>query len=97
MSNYDNRQLRYSCFSEPRLVPHSRPRSLSLSFSYAEWRARKFHFIKRGGGGRSVNSFILSRGEEGAQKVGGGAADDPPPPPIFFGGGANLIHSYVKY
>ena len=30
MSNYDNRQLRYSCFSEPRLVPHSHPRSLSL-------------------------------------------------------------------
>ena len=31
MSNYDNRQLRYSCFSEPGLVSGGHPRSLSLS------------------------------------------------------------------
>ena len=31
MSNYDNPQLRYSCFSEPSLVSHSHPRSLSLT------------------------------------------------------------------
>ena len=30
MSNYDNPQLRYSCFSEASLVSHSHPRSLSL-------------------------------------------------------------------
>ena len=30
MSNYDNPQLRYSCFSEPSLVSHSDPHSLSL-------------------------------------------------------------------
>ena len=30
MSDYVNPQLRYSCFSEPSLVSHSHPRSLSL-------------------------------------------------------------------
>ena len=30
MSNYDNPELRYSCFSEPSLVSRSHPRSLSL-------------------------------------------------------------------
>ena len=31
MSNYDNPQLRYSCFSEPSLVSRSHPRSLTLT------------------------------------------------------------------
>ena len=30
MSNYGNPELRYPCFSEPGLVSHSHPRSLSL-------------------------------------------------------------------
>ena len=31
MSNYDNPELRYPCFSDPGLVSHSHPRSLSLN------------------------------------------------------------------
>ena len=41
MSNYDIRQLRYSCFSEPSLVSHSHPRSLSLKHVWAIHRGLK--------------------------------------------------------
>ena len=38
MSNYDNRQLRYSCFSELSLVSHSHPLSLSLKIKKMHWK-----------------------------------------------------------
>ena len=42
MSNYDNPQLRYSCFSEPSLVSHSHPRSLTISGPH-EFELEGFH------------------------------------------------------